>query len=438
MAAVSASVTMLFLSLLSRHRALAGRERVHNAIDNTFFLLRRGALPEALPTLPGHEMQVLDARGRVISATPALRGRPRIAAFAPERGHINAQRTVPLPASVGGHMKILAVRIEPKAHRHHYGRGSMLAYIASPEIPWYASRRSALAATAAAALATAGAFAVAYRSTARALSPVEQVRAEFAEITATDVSRRVPVPDHQEFRAMVQTLNSTQDSLEATVTDLRQFTSAASHDMRSPLAGIRLLLEEALLYPDEVDWPQVAHDTLAAVDRQHAILTDLVELSRLDSGEPLHMQSTDLTDLTDAELRHRPSGRIPITSDLREHLTVECDRDLICRVLANLLDNADRHAATWIKVRVGRSTQGTAAELEVSDDGDGIPPDQREKVFERFVRLKSSRERDPNGTGLGLPISRHIGRLHNGTLTVEPSHPPGARLLMRLPLSQPQ
>ncbi|GAA0549846.1 sensor histidine kinase [Actinomadura livida] len=335
-------------------------------------------------------------------------------------------------------MKVLAVHIEPKAHRHRYGRGPLLVYIASPEIPWYASRRSALAAATATVLATAAAFGVAYRSTVRALTPVEQVRREFAEITATDLSRRVPVPDHQEFRAMVQTLNSTLDSLEATVTDLRQFTSAASHDMRSPLAGIRLGLEEALMYPEEVDWPQVAHDTLAAVDRQHAILTDLVELSRLDSGEPLHMQSTDLTDLVDAELRHRPSGRVPITSDLREHLTVDCDRGLICRVLANLLDNADRHAATWIKVRVGRSTQGTAAELEVADDGDGIPPDQREKVFERFVRLKSSRELDPSGTGLGLPISRHIAKVHNGTLTVEPSHHPGACFVLRLPLSQPR
>jgi signal transduction histidine kinase len=304
-------------------------------------------------------------------------------------------------------------------------------------IPWYASRRSALAAGAVTARVTAAAFVVAYRSTVRALAPIEQVRNEFAEIKATDLSRRVPVPDHREFRSMVQTLNSTLSILETTVANLRQFTSAASHDMRSPLAGIRLGLEEALLYPDEADWPQVARDTLAAVDRQHAILTDLAALSRLDSGEPLHLRPTDLTDLVDTELRRRPSGRVPVITDLRDHVMLECDRTLICRVLNNLLDNADRHAATQITVTLRRADQGDTAELEVADDGDGIPPEQHEKVFERFVRLKASRDLDPGGTGLGLPISRHIAHVHDGTLTIEPGPSPGACFVLRLPMSSP-
>jgi signal transduction histidine kinase len=324
------------------------------------------------------------------------------------------------------------VHIIPRAHHRRHGRGPLLIYAAAPAVPWYGSRRAALAATGASALATAVAFALTHRSTVRTLTPVEQVRREFAEITATDLSRRVPVPEHQEFRAMVQMLNATLGRLEATFNDLRQFAAEVSHDLRSPLTGIRITLEDALAHPDEVDWPDVAAETLDAVDHQQELVTDLLTLTRLDAGQPLRMERIDLGRFVAAELRHRPPGRVPVFRDLHDKVMIRGDRIVISRVLTNLLDNAQRHATTQVTVTV--TAQGPAAVLEVADDGNGIPPQQREKVFERFVRLKDSRDRDPNGTGLGLPICRQIAEAHQGTLTVEPDPHRGAHLVLRLPL----
>ncbi len=106
------------------------------------------------------------------------------------------------------------------------------------------------------------------------------------------------------------------------------------------------------------------------------------------------------------------------------------DRTRLTRLLTNLLDNAERHAASVITVTVRREA-GTCV-LEVLDDGAGIPAAQREIVFQRFARLDAARSRDAGGTGLGLPIARQIAETHGGTLTIEDS-PPGARFVLRLP-----
>ncbi|MBA9005804.1 sensor histidine kinase [Thermomonospora cellulosilytica] len=322
----------------------------------------------------------------------------------------------------------------PEPHRPRSGRGPVLVCAVASRVPWYGSARLVIAATTVSAAATAVAFAMAYRDTGRVLTPMDQIRREFAEITATDLSRRIPVPDHPELRDMVGAMNAALDRLEIAFDDLQRFTSDASHDLRSPLAGIRTRLEEALAHPGDVDWPRTAADVLAGVDRQQAIVTDLLSLARLDTGGPIRLQRTDLTRLTGAELRARPAGRIPIASDLGEAVTVDCDPLLITRLLTNLLDNAQRHAATQVTVAV--TADEGAAVLRVIDDGDGIPPEQREKVFERFTRLQASRDRDPGGTGLGLPISRLIAEAHNGTLTIEAHDDPHpvTCFVLRLPL----
>jgi signal transduction histidine kinase len=432
----AAGASVLFLRLLSSKQTIAARERVHNAIDEAFFHLQRGRLPKVLPAVSGHEVQVVDGRGQVISATPGMRGRPRMATFVPARRQVHAQRTLSLPGSLPGQparrMNVLAAHIIPQAHHRRHGRGPLLIYAAAPTIPWYGSRRAVLVATGASTLATALAFVLTHRSTVKTLTPVEQVRREFAEITATDLTRRVPVPEHQEFRAMVQMLNTTLGRLEATFNDLRQFAAEVSHDLRSPLTGIRITLEDALAHPDEVDWPDVATEALVAVDHQQELVNDLLTLTRLDAGQPLRMERIDLGRLIATELRHRPPGRVTVYRDLHEQVMVKGDPIVISRILTNLLDNAQRHATTQVTVTV--TAQGSVAVLDVADDGDGIQPQQREKVFERFVRLKASRDRDPNGTGLGLPICRQIAEAHHGTLTFEPDPDHGAHFLLRLPL----
>ncbi|WP_162641680.1 PAS domain-containing sensor histidine kinase [Streptosporangium sp. 'caverna'] len=212
-------------------------------------------------------------------------------------------------------------------------------------------------------------------------------------------------------------VNHNLELLEAAVQRERRFTSDASHDLRTPITGARLRLEEALMDPDAVDWPRMAKDLLNDVERQQAIAEDILILARLDADRPAQRQRTDLAELVRAELQRRTPGRVPIRTDLAPGVFVSGDRLLLSRLLTNLLNNAQRHAATGVTVVV-RAEDDTAV-LMVLDDGAGIAPDHRELIFERFARLPESRARDPKGTGLGLAISREIAHAHQGTLTVE-------------------
>jgi hypothetical protein len=205
------------------------------------------------------------------------------------------------------------------------------------------------------------------------------------------------VPSHQaEFTLLAETVNATLDRLEGAYQKLRSFTSDASHDLRSPLTAMRTEVEEAVMYPDDTDWPQTAKAVLAAIDRLQAIVTDLLTLDRLDANAPLTRKPTDLAQLVNAELDRR-TPRKQIVTDLQPNVVIDCDRLRITRVLANLLDNAERHATSQITVTLRADTpraDGATAILEVIDDGPGITAEHREKVFERCTRLDAARNRD--------------------------------------------
>jgi signal transduction histidine kinase len=196
---------------------------------------------------------------------------------------------------------------------------------------------------------------------------------------------------------------------------------------------MRTQLEEALLYPDDTDWPQMTKAVLAGVERLQALVADLLALARLDAGTPLAHDSTDLAQLAGAELDHRTCKK-QIIRDLHRGTYTHGDRLRISRLLANLLDNAERHATSQISVIV--RPENSTAVLEVIDDGAGIAPELREMVFKRFTRLDASRSRDAGGTGLGLAIARQIAEAHQGTLTIEDSQR-GARFVLRLPRTEP-
>jgi signal transduction histidine kinase len=192
---------------------------------------------------------------------------------------------------------------------------------------------------------------------------------------------------------------------------------------------MRIQVEEALMYPDDTDWPRTATAGLAEIERLQAIVTDLLTLARLDAGAPLTRDMTDLGQLVGAGLDRR-TYRVEIVRDLDQNVFIECDQLRITRLLVNLLDNAERHATSQITVIV--RADGSAATLEVIDDGAGIAAEHREMVFDRFTRLDASRDRDAGGTGLGLAIAREIAEAHEGTLTIQDSER-GARFVLRLP-----
>jgi signal transduction histidine kinase len=215
----------------------------------------------------------------------------------------------------------------------------------------------------------------------------------------------------------------------------RRFVADASHELRSPLATIRAAHEIAAAHPSSTDWKAVNEDVLAELDRLERLVDDLLFLARSDELAPrLQQDDVDLDDLVTAE-----AGRLRRTTDLDvvtavAPVRVTGDPHELARVLRNLADNAVRYAVERVELRV--SCQGDEALVDVIDDGPGIQECDRERVFERFVRLDDSRERRAGGAGLGLAIARDIARAHGGDVAVLP-HGPGAHLRVRLPLPAP-
>lgn len=269
----------------------------------------------------------------------------------------------------------------------------------------------------------------------RALRPVDAIRAEFTEISARDLHRRVPVPAaRDEVGRLALTMNATLDRLESSMHRQRQFVADASHELRSPLSTVRTPLEVAAAHPDRADWLKVASEALQDLDRLETLTADLLLLARLDATAPRAPAELDLAELTREVLRHRPAGTIRWSTELADGVRVVGHRLRLSRLLTNLIDNAESHGQHTALVRVGATASD--AVLEVIDDGPGIPPRDRERVFERFTRLDEARSRDTGGNGLGLPIAREIAAVHGGTLTIADTAP-GAHFVARLPRAEP-
>ncbi|HYJ68083.1 MAG TPA: ATP-binding protein [Nocardioidaceae bacterium] len=214
----------------------------------------------------------------------------------------------------------------------------------------------------------------------------------------------------------------------------RQFVSDASHELRSPIAAIRQHAEVALAHPDRSTLDGLASPVLAEAIRLQGLVEDLLLLARVDERAlRLDRQAVDVDDLALDEIR-----RLRAVTPMQVQGTgvgagrVEGDPRMLVRVLRNASDNAARHARTAIAFSVATDRTGSV-EVTVDDDGPGIPPADRERVFQRFVRLDEARARDGGGSGLGLAIVAEVVRAHGGTASFDESDLGGARLRIRLP-----
>jgi signal transduction histidine kinase len=275
----------------------------------------------------------------------------------------------------------------------------------------------------------------------RALRPVELIRAEADAIGASTLHRRVSEPDTgDEVNRLSQTMNAMLERLEGAVTRQRQFVADASHELRNPVAGIRTNLEVALLEGEGAGWTDVAREVLAEEARLESLIGDLLVLAAEDEGAAtLPLTELDLTEL--AADQSRRSRRVPVSSATgSDSVVVLGSQNQLQRAIANLVDNAARHADS--QVHIGTATRTGWAELWVDDDGPGIPPADRDRVFERFTRLDDGRARDQGGSGLGLAVVRSIVTRHRGRVWTEDSPLGGARFTIALPTpgpsSQPQ
>jgi signal transduction histidine kinase len=211
---------------------------------------------------------------------------------------------------------------------------------------------------------------------------------------------------------------------------MRTFLADASHELRTPVAALqataeRLLREQPARPARDAIEAQLARDS----GRLGQLIDDLLNLARLDARERPHREPVDLAELTSAAVAATrsgdPNGHVQLITDGPVRITG--DRDALLRAVRNLLDNAFAVADTVV-VEIAHTASGPT--VSVTDDGPGVPADQRERIFEPFVRLPPSPR---GGTGLGLAIVRRTIESHGGTVTCDPSPAGGARFTLRLP-----
>jgi signal transduction histidine kinase len=275
---------------------------------------------------------------------------------------------------------------------------------------------------------------VLWRVLGAALNPVVALTAGAEEITGGTRAGRLPVPESRdEIHRLAVTLNGMLHRLDTARARQRAFVADAAHELRSPLTNMRTELEVAQHLRDSTDWPLLTADLLTDVDRLSRLVDDLLLLARADDGTARapdrRLEQVDLNQfLFDLAARY-PGVSFRPPPDPHE---VRADPDALARMIGNLLDNAVRHRTS--QVRLSAEADGAYRRITVTDDGPGIPPVDRERVFDRFTRLDDARARDAGGSGLGLAIVRELVRRHRGSVTLSDAGP-GLRVDVRLPVA---
>ena len=270
--------------------------------------------------------------------------------------------------------------------------------------------------------------------TRRALRPVAEMTRRVGEISHRGplAGERLPVPRAQDELALLAVrMNDLLDRIGAGATAQRAFTADAGHELRSPLAVLRSEHEQAVeRSPGRSD--VLAARSLPEIDRLERIVEDLLDLARADEGRaPGPLTEIDVDDIVFCEADRRRNS--PIDIHQVGAARVFGHAESIRRVVQHLLDNAARHASTTAAVALRQAGPGAPVLLTVDDDGAGIPPEQRRRVFERFVRLDDARTRDTGGAGLGLSVVAELVEQLGGTVTVLDSPLGGARFEVSLP-----
>ncbi|MBO2446967.1 HAMP domain-containing histidine kinase [Actinomadura barringtoniae] len=396
-------------------------------------LIHRGPVTgDDLVTADRTLIQVVDPQRRIVAASPGMRGRPPVNFDPPVQGDDRRDgRTCSLDVPGGRCFQVVAFRSgSGDSARYVYSIGPAPGMVPRPGT-------AALLALTIPLISGLVGFAT-WVAAGRTLRPVTKIRQELDEITATDLERRVPVPGRtDEIGRLATSVNATLDRLEGAVAKQRGFVSDVSHELRSPLTGLRMELELALDDPGATDLRDTLAATLKNAERLQAVLEDLLALARLDARETSPAEPVDLHELTDQEVLRRPRrARVTVVAD--GPVIVRGGRLELGRLLTNLIDNADRHADSTVSV-VLRYVPDDRASVEVVDDGTGIAPEDRERVFERFTRLAEGRHRDAGGTGLGLAIARDIAHAQHGSLTItdRDDGERGARFVLILPCEPP-
>ena len=432
--AITAIVILGFLLLYVLQTNAAGRTvngQLRTYLTQIEQSGRNGHWPAPLPASaldPSAQAQVLDANGHVLAATPILVGVPAVyllpaGATQPVRQRA-ADGIIPAEVQVAG----TRTTVDGRPVTIIAETSTRILHQLTTEF----SARLLLAVPVTLVLAGLTVWLI----VGRALRPVEQIRRAVTEITAADLSRRVPEPGTtDEIGHLAQTMNDMLGRLDDSADRQRRFVADASHELRTPLAAIRTTLEVGLAYPDRAPWPVIAERAAAQSARLEELIEQLVLLAKADERQlSARREPVDLTAVLSDTVAHLPVHRAEIHLDAGANLAATGDADHLERLFRNIIDNALRYAAS--RVVITAAANGYVARIEIDDDGPGVPAADRSRVFDRFVRLDPSRERGTGTTGLGLAIAREIALAHRGEISLLGRPGGGTRVVVTLPLRQ--
>jgi signal transduction histidine kinase len=265
--------------------------------------------------------------------------------------------------------------------------------------------------------------------------PLRQMVAATRAMANGDYSQRVTATAQDEVGSLASSFNTMAAKLEQVETQRRELIANVSHELRTPIAALRARLENLADGVEALDAEAVG-TMLKATQRLSKLVDQLLQLSQFESGAiGLDRQAFGVRDaVEDAIAEVRPvNAEVQIVTQVKDGLVGVGDPSRIHEVLTNLLTNAVRHSQPGTQVVVEGAPTEEGVRIEVSDEGTGVPPDDLERIFDRFYRVNGARASGSGGAGLGLAIARSIVELHGGSIKAEPHQPSGCRIVFDLP-----
>jgi len=274
----------------------------------------------------------------------------------------------------------------------------------------------------------------------RALRSVENLAHVAERVTASSLDQRIPAEGVEtEFRRLITVFNGMLDRLERSFGQATRFSADAAHELRTPLTILQGEIEQALQdTPAGSEQQRVYGGLLEEVHRLKAITQKLLLLSQADSGQLRPALSRlSLTELVaeSAEDARTLAPSLSVTEDLSPDVQVMADRDLLQQALTNLTGNAVKYNREGGAVCFRLAATADTADLTIANTGPGIPPEDHDRLFERFYRADPARGRRVDGVGLGLSLAREIARVHGGDLVLVDSKDDQTTFRLTLPVA---
>ena len=267
-------------------------------------------------------------------------------------------------------------------------------------------------------------------------SPVREMVAATEAMARGDFSHRITASSHDEIGTLARSFNEMAAELAETDRVRRDLVANVSHELRTPITALQAVLEnivDGVAEPDR----ETMETMLAQVERLGRLVQQLLDLSRLESGTlALDKRQFEIEPMLDLALRETRlhAGDISLSVEIEPRpFSIDADDERLHQVVANLVANAVRHSPPDGHVIVRAIARPDGAQLEVIDDGPGIPAEEATRVFERFYRADSARSSRDGGSGLGLAIAQWIVELHGGDIRVENNEPHGCRMVVWIP-----